>query len=55
MANVYDYVVIDLGAGVDRTVRLLSSAAGKAIVVTNEEPTALTDAYAFIKLTHAAG
>lgn len=55
LAKEYDYVVIDLGAGVDRTVRLLSGAAGKAIVVTNEEPTALTDAYAFIKLTHAAG
>lgn len=55
LAQDYDYVVIDLGAGVDRTVRLLSGAAGKALVVTNEEPTALTDAYAFIKLTHAAG
>lgn len=55
LAKDYDYIVIDLGAGVDRTVRLLSGAAGKALVVTNEEPTALTDAYAFIKLTHAAG
>ncbi len=55
LAKDYDYIVIDLGAGVDRTVRLLSGAAGKAVVVTNEEPTALTDAYAFIKLTHAAG
>lgn len=51
----YDHVVIDLGAGVDRTVRILSSAAKTAFIVVNEEPTSLTDAYAFIKLTHAAG
>jgi flagellar biosynthesis protein FlhG len=55
LAAEYDYVVLDLGAGIDRTVRLLSSAAEKIIVLTNEEPTALTDAYAFIKLTYTAG
>jgi flagellar biosynthesis protein FlhG len=51
----YDRVVIDLGAGVDRTVRVLASAAKTTFIVVNEEPTSLTDAYAFIKLTHAAG
>lgn len=55
LAKDYDYIVLDLGAGIDRTVRLLSSAAEKILVITNEEPTALTDAYAFIKLTHTAG
>jgi flagellar biosynthesis protein FlhG len=47
----YDRVILDLGAGVDRTVRSLTGRAGTLIVVITEEPTALTDAYAFIKLT----
>lgn len=55
VAKNYDKVMIDLGAGIDRTVRTLASAAAKLIIVVNEEPTSLTDAYAFIKLTHAAG
>lgn len=55
IAKTYDHLVIDLGAGVDRTVRVLASAAKNVLVVVNEEPTSLTDAYAFIKLTHAAG
>ncbi len=55
LASSYDHVVIDLGAGVDRMVRILASAAKRVFVVTNEEPTSLTDAYAYIKLTHAAG
>lgn len=55
IAKTYDRLVIDLGAGVDRTVRILASAAKTVFIVVNEEPTSLTDAYAFIKLTHAAG
>lgn len=51
----YDAVIIDLGAGIDRTVRFIAAAADTTIVVTTDEPTALTDAYAFIKLSHAAG
>ncbi len=51
----YDRVLIDLGAGVDRTVRFMASTAATVLVVTTEEPTALTDAYAFIKLAQAAG
>ncbi|HSK41294.1 MAG TPA: MinD/ParA family protein [Arenibaculum sp.] len=54
VARAYDTVVIDLGAGVDRTVRHLSGPAGVTLVVTTDEPTSLTDAYAFIKVTHAA-
>ncbi len=46
----YDRVVIDLGAGVERTVRRLAGLAGKCLVVATDEPTSLTDAYAFIKL-----
>jgi flagellar biosynthesis protein FlhG len=51
----YDAVIIDLGAGIDRTVRFITAATDSTIVVTTDEPTALTDAYALIKLSHAAG
>lgn len=50
LAANYDRVVIDLSAGVDRTVQILASMAGTILVVTTDEPTSLTDAYAFIKL-----
>ncbi len=50
LATTYDHVIIDLGAGVDRVVRQLAAAAKLTLVITNDEPTALTDAYAFIKL-----
>ncbi len=46
----YDQVVMDLGAGIERTIRLLAARAGMIVVLTNEEPTALTDAYAFLKV-----
>lgn len=51
----YDVVVIDLGAGVDRTVRMMSASATRTLLVATDEPTSLTDAYAFIKLGSAAG
>ena len=49
----YDRVVLDLGAGVEHTVRTLAGDAGNILVLATGEPTALTDAYAFIKLTVA--
>lgn len=55
VAGLYDIVIADLGAGVDRTVRMLSATATRTILVTTDEPTSLTDAYAFIKLGNAAG
>lgn len=51
----YDVVICDLGAGVDRTVRMLSASAVRTLLVTTDEPTSLTDAYAFVKLGSAAG
>ena len=51
----YDVVICDLGAGVDRTVRMLSATASQTILITTDEPTSLTDAYAFIKIGNAAG
>ncbi len=55
IATEYDVVILDLGAGVDRTVRMLSASAIRTLLVTTDEPTSLTDAYAFIKLGSAAG
>ncbi|PZQ44357.1 MAG: cobyrinic acid a,c-diamide synthase [Micavibrio aeruginosavorus] len=55
VANSYDVVILDLGAGVDRTVRMFSATATKTLLVATDEPTSLTDAYAFIKLGSAAG
>ncbi len=52
LAQAYDKIIIDLGAGVERTVRQLTSNVGTVIVVATDEPTSLTDAYAFIKVTH---
>ncbi|WP_019644218.1 MinD/ParA family protein [Novispirillum itersonii] len=51
MATAYHKVIIDLGAGVEKSVRQLARAAGTILVVTSDEPTSLTDAYAFIKVT----
>ncbi|MCK5444548.1 MAG: AAA family ATPase, partial [Rhodospirillaceae bacterium] len=52
LAQAYDRIIIDLGAGVERTVRQLTANVGIVIVVATDEPTSLTDAYAFIKVTH---
>lgn len=54
LAADYNHIILDLGAGVERTVRYLTDMVGTCIVVTTDEPTALTDAYAFIKITHDA-
>ena len=54
LAGSYDKVIVDLGAGVDRPVRLMAGPAGLTLIVVTGDPTSLTDAYAFIKLTHAA-
>ncbi len=52
IAATYDKVIIDLGACVERTVRQLTQSVGTCLVVATDEPTSLTDAYAFIKVTH---
>jgi flagellar biosynthesis protein FlhG len=51
LAPTYDRVLVDLGAGVDKAVRLMAGPAALTLVVVTNEPTSLTDAYAFIKLT----
>lgn len=52
-ASKYDRVLIDLGAGVDKTVRQLTGPAATVLVLTTDEPTSMTDAYAFMKMTLA--
>ena len=46
----YNKIILDMGAGVEKPVRILSGMAEKIIVVCTDEPTSLTDAYAFIKI-----
>jgi len=46
----YDVVLMDLCAGIDAVTRRLTANADMALVLTTEEPTALTDAYAVVKL-----
>ncbi|MCA0369930.1 MAG: MinD/ParA family protein [Proteobacteria bacterium] len=52
LAKRYDVLIMDLGAGVGGTVRALTDIASKCYVVVTDEPTSLTDAYAFLKVTH---
>ena len=53
LASQYDHVIIDLGAGVEKAVRLFAQNAGTLMIVSTDEPTSLTDAYAFIKIISA--
>ena len=50
IASNYDNVIMDLGAGLDKAVRNILQIAGTTIIITSDEPTALTDAYACIKI-----
>jgi flagellar biosynthesis protein FlhG len=50
LAHRYDNVVVDLGAGIDRSVRRIATFADLLLVVATDEPTSLTDAYAVLKL-----
>lgn len=53
VAASYDRVIVDLGAGIDRPVRSMAAICATTIVVANDEPTTLTDAYALIKMLTA--
>ncbi|MEL6285233.1 MAG: AAA family ATPase [Pseudomonadota bacterium] len=46
----YDQVIVDLGAGIETNCMRLARAADKALMVITDEPTSMTDAYAFIKV-----
>lgn len=45
-----DHVLLDLGAGINRSVRNMAAWADALFVIATEEPTSLTDAYATLKL-----
>ncbi|MGE5473470.1 MAG: MinD/ParA family protein [Ignavibacteriales bacterium] len=45
-----DYIIIDTGAGVSESVISFVMAADEVLLVTNPEPTSITDAYALIKM-----
>jgi flagellar biosynthesis protein FlhG len=55
LAGRYDLALLDLPAGIDRVVRRLLLAAQSRVVVTTDEPTALTDAYALLKVHQRDG
>lgn len=55
LAANYDLGLIDIGAGIEPTQLRLASAAGRSLLVVTEDPTSLTDGYAFIKMAHKAG
>ena len=46
----FDVVLVDAGAGLEAAVRVATMRASRLLVVTAPEPTALTDAYALIKI-----
>ncbi|MDD4890319.1 MAG: MinD/ParA family protein [Phycisphaerae bacterium] len=50
-----ELIIIDTGAGISRNVIAFASAADDVLVVTTPEPTAMTDAYALIKVLHGTG
>ena len=47
-----DYIIFDTGAGLSKETLKFILAADQTIVVTTPEPTAITDAYAIIKMVH---
>ena len=46
----YEYLLMDLGAGISRTVLSFAAMAQERLVVITPEPTSLTDGYAMIKV-----
>ncbi|WP_102400914.1 MinD/ParA family protein [Haloimpatiens massiliensis] len=47
--NGFDYILMDTGAGINRTVLGFVAVCDELIVITTPEPTALTDAYSLMK------
>ncbi len=50
LAGEYDYLMLDLGAGISNTVLSFATLTQLRIVVVTPEPTSLTDSYAMIKV-----
>ncbi|MCQ4087207.1 MinD/ParA family protein [Saccharibacillus sp. JS10] len=52
IAHEMDYIFFDTGAGLSKETIQFITAADECIVVTTPEPTAITDAYALVKVVH---
>ena len=50
LQNRYDYLIIDTGAGISPNVLRFNASVDDVFIVTNSEPTSLTDAYAMMKI-----
>lgn len=50
LADEYDYLLMDLGAGISKTVLSFASITHYQVVVVTPEPTSLTDSYAMMKV-----
>ncbi|MGV8998091.1 MAG: AAA family ATPase [Parvibaculaceae bacterium] len=50
LSDRYDHIVTDLASGLDATTLSLCVTGSTTLVIVTDEPTSLTDAYAFIKL-----
>lgn len=50
VADDYDKIVLDMGVGVSKSVKILSGTADNVIVLCTDEPSSLTEAYAYIKV-----
>lgn len=48
----YDYLMLDLGAGISQTVLSVAAMSHLRVLVVTPEPTSLTDSYAVIKVLH---
>ncbi|GGH82166.1 flagellar biosynthesis protein FlhG [Pullulanibacillus pueri] len=48
----FDFIIFDLGAGMNHDTLQFVKAVHEILLVTTTEPTALTDAYAVVKITH---
>lgn len=53
LSEAMDFILFDTGAGLTKETLAFIAAAELTIVVTTPEPTAITDAYALIKMVHA--
>ena len=53
VAKTYDYLILDVGAGITDAVQTFASKAALRLVVVTPEPTSITDAYALIKVLTA--
>jgi flagellar biosynthesis protein FlhG len=52
IAPKYDHLIMDLSAGLDQIIQEFSTFAQHCLVVVTDEPTSLSDAFAFIKVSN---